>query len=396
MKPSVMPYIVVILLIIGALSTSAFVVSETEQVVVVQFGEVMRLVDKPGLNFKIPFIQEAMRFEKRWLEWDGDASQITTRDKRYIYIDVFARWRIKDPLVFIETLRDEDSAQGRLDDIIDNATRNVVANHRLIEAIRSTNRSLLNSRESALFGVNNIDDTLGDPNENEVASAGDNSAPDEAAASEKSETLQSEQNPEAEENPAEAADEEKDAPKKPEEPAQETAATKRAQEKSDRNSNTYAIEVGRDQLTRLVLEKASAKAEQLGIELRDVQIKRISYIESVQAEAFDRMISERKRVAEAYRSDGRGRSAEIIGKMEMELQQIQSEAYRESQKIMGRADAKAAEIYAKAYNTNPEFYTFTKTMESYLETIDENSWLVLSTDADYLRHLQTAKGKNPE
>ena len=156
MKRSITVFVIIVLLAIAAFSASAFIVTETEQVVVVQFGEVVRLVDKPGLNFKIPFIQDAKRFEKRWLEWDGDANQITTRDKRYIYIDVFARWRISEPLVFIETLRDEISAQGRLDDIIDNATRNVVANHNLIEAIRSTNRELVYTAEETAFSVNTI------------------------------------------------------------------------------------------------------------------------------------------------------------------------------------------------------------------------------------------------
>jgi membrane protease subunit HflC len=407
MSKSIIALVIIVLAGVIVFFASAFIVKETEQVVVVQFGEVVRLVDEPGLNFKVPFIQKAKKFEKRWLEWDGDANQITTLDKRYIYIDVFARWRISDPLVFIETLSDEVSAQGRLDDIIDNATRNVVANHKLIEAIRSTNRQLVYTGDEAHYSVKAIDDEMAadERAENldrteakaeaeaeaaqEAAPGGETSeAAEETEAGEKAEPAVQEEADQEENQAAEA----KDVPPTPieEDKANSEALTARTVVK---RRNPYAIEFGREKLTRLVLEKASAKAAQLGIEIRDVQIKRINYIESVQAKVFDRMISERKRVAEAYRSEGRGRSAEIIGKMEMELQQIQSEAYRESQKIMGRADAKAAKIYAEAYQKNPEFYNFTKTMESYRRTIDEESWLILSTDADYARHLGSQRGR---
>ena len=398
MKRSIAILIVIVLLSIIVFFASAFIVEETEQVVIVQFGEVVRLVDKAGLDFKIPFIQDAKRFEKRWLEWDSDPNQITTLDKRYIYIDVFARWRIKEPLVFIETLRDEVSAQGRLDDIIDNATRNVVANHKLIEAIRSTNRELVYVGDEAAYSVMDIHDEMAADKQADLDEDKAREAAEAAEAKEGEDTGQQEKAADAEgdaeaekESAASAA-----APTDDEEAKAPDTESESSSKSAPKRKNPYAIESGRDKLTRLVLEKASAKAAQLGIEIRDVQIKRINYIESVQAKVFDRMISERKRVAEAYRSEGRGRSAEIIGKMEMELQQIQSEAYRESQKIMGRADAKAAEIYAKAYQKNPEFYTFTKTMESYRQTIDEESWLLLSMDSDYARHLRSLKGRTPE
>ena len=379
MKPFVGMLVLLALLGVGVYA-SAFIVKETETVVVLQFGEVVRLVDEPGLAFLIPFVQEAKRFDKRWLEWDGDANQITTRDKRYIYIDVFARWRIKDPLVFIETLRDEVSAQGRLDDILNNATRNVVANHRLIEAIRSSNRHF----EYDVDEVNSA-------NSGDFLRAGDDAvdnvqpeAPDtDNAPVDRDKDTDTDAAPEV--KPAAAPPVKADEPKGVEDRA-------RDEQRLSENAETYAIDVGRDRLTRLVLEKASSKAEELGIELKDVQIKRINYIESVEMKVFDRMISERKRVAEAYRSEGQGRSAEIVGKMEMELQQIQSEAYRESQKIMGRADAKAAEIYAKAYSKNPSFYQFVKTMESYQQTVDESYSLILSTDGDYAGRLQSMTG----
>jgi regulator of protease activity HflC (stomatin/prohibitin superfamily) len=409
MKKSVFLTIIVLVLVVVGLYSSAFIVKESEQVVLVQFGEVIRLVDEPGLSFKIPLIQEAKVFDKRWIEWDGDANQITTRDKRYIYIDVFARWRISDALVFIETLRDEVSAQGRLDDIIDNATRNVVANHHLIEVIRSTNREFVSDVDDSVSLGGTItaakdleppapdapqepeDSPLRDQADKDKAAEGKERDPgatasDEEAAGDDEATAASDADS-AEAPPAETTDPAGTAP---------DMDSRMMSPGNNRRRNPYAIEVGRDKLTRLVLEKASAKAAELGIEIKDVQIKRINYIESVEAKVFDRMISERKRVAEAYRSEGQGRSAEILGQMEMEMQQIQSEAYRESQKVMGRADAKAAEIYAKAYNRNPEFYKFVKTLESYRETIDGNDWLILSTDADYVHHLQTMKGKRPE
>ncbi len=417
MNKSLLAGIVVVAAALVLLASSAFIVQETEKVVITQFGEVVRMVEQPGLGFKMPFIQDVKRLDKRWLEWDGDPNQITTLDKRYIYIDVFARWRIDNPRMYIETLRDETSAQGRLDDIIDNATRNVVANHKLIEVIRSTNRSFEHDmvEDSSLTVRDEISAADEDPMA-EVSVDAEKATPP-ATEEEEQDTSGSEENgdtaadedveePSEDEDAAPDAEEADDAKESPESAAEvaeakaeakaratEAEAEKDSAPTKSRRRNLYAIEVGRDNLTRLVLEKASAKAKQLGIDIKDVQIKRIDYIETVQDKVFDRMISERQRVAESYRSEGQGRSAEIIGKMEMELQQIQSEAYRESQRIMGRADAVAAETYAKAYKKDPEFYQFTKTMESYKQTIDEESWLLLSTESDIGGHLKTMKGK---
>ncbi len=347
--------IVVVLGVIGY--SAAYTVQEYEQVVIVRFGKVIgSAVTEPGLKFKMPIVDKAKSFEKRWLEWDGDANQITTLDKRYIYIDVFARWRIIDPLVFIASLRDERSAQGRLDDIINNATRNVVANHKLIEAIRSTNRE---------FGGSDIQSLQGKKADTLLK------APDAKSA-------------------LSGAEGEKAAEGKPKEKTQSDKNAEMMLSQTKMQS-LYKVSHGREKLTRLILEKASAKAAQLGIELKDVQIKRINYIESVQSKVFDRMISERKRVAESFRSQGRGRSAEILGQTEKELKMIRSEAYRKAQEIMGKADAEAAAVYADAYQNDPEFYNFLKTLESYQQTVDDKSWLILSTNADYARHLKSMK-----
>ncbi len=350
------PVILVIIVVLIIFYSAAYTINEAEQVVVVRFGEVRYTETNPGLHFKTPFIDDAMRFEKRWLEWDGEPNQITTLDKRYIHIDVFARWRIADVHAFIEVLRDEDTAQGRLDDIIDSATRNVIANHNLIEAIRTTSREFQESDEERLFTRG------GEP---------DAPAPVET----------------------EAVDQEKEtAEAEPEgEPNEPVPSKKTGLQNSPNQLNKksfYAISVGRDNLTRLILEKATAKAAQLGIELKDVQIKRIDYIQSVRDKVFDRMISERKRVAEAFRSQGRGKAAEILGRTEKELKKIQSEAYRQAEEIKGEADAEAAAIYARAYKRDPELYNFLKTLESYEQTVTEDTWMLLSTDADYARHLR--------
>ena len=294
---------------LATIASALYTVSETEQVIITQFGEPMGVaVTQAGLHLKIPFAQEANVFDKRWLEWNGNANQVPTRDKKYIGVETYARWRIANPLLFFQRLRDERGAQSRLDDIIDGETRNVIASHDLIEAVRTTNRAFEKAEEA--------EDIM-----------------------------------EAE--------------------------------------SMRQIELGRDKITRLILERVSNVVPDYGIELVDVQIQRINYIESVQAKVFDRMISERKRIADRHRSEGQGKSAEVRGKKERELKVIESEAYRKTQEIMGRGDAEATSIYADAYNRNRELYRFLKTMETYHSTIDKDSWLVLSTSADAFRYLQS-------
>jgi modulator of FtsH protease HflC len=296
-------------LALATVYSAFYTVSETEQVVITQFGEpIGRAVIKAGLHVKVPFAQEANVFDKRWLEWDGNANQVPTRDKKYIWVDTYARWRIANPLLFFQRLRDERGAQSRLDDIIDGETRNVIANHNLIEVVRSSNRAFERAEE--------VEDVM------------------------------------------------------------EAEAMRQ-------------VELGRDKITRLILERASHVVPDYGIELVDLQIQRVNYIESVQAKVFERMISERKRIADRHRSEGQGKSAEIRGKKERELKVIESEAYRKTQEIMGRGDAEATSIYATAYNRDRELYRFVRTMETYHATVDKDSWLVLSTDAEVFRYLQS-------
>jgi len=302
---------VVVLLGLLAVGGAFYIVGETQQVVIFQFGEPRgESVTTAGLKFKLPFIRKARYFDNRFLEWDGDPNEVPTRDKRFIHVDTYARWRITDPLKYYQRLRSEQGAQSRLDDILDGETRNVIANHDLIEVVRSSNRQFAVSEE-----------ITGDS----VVAGGE------------------------------------------------------------------IIEQGRGQLAQEVLQAAQARTEDLGIEILDFRFKRINYVEEVRLEVYARMISERNRIAEQFRSEGGGEAARISGERERDLRVITSEAYRQAQEIQGRADAEAADIYAAAYNGDPEFYRFLKSMEVLRQTLDSSTVLVLSTDNEFLRYLRRSR-----
>ena len=304
--------VIVAFAILIILVDAVYKVSETNQVIITQFGEpIGDAITTPGLHIKTPFIQKANYFEKRWLEWDGDANQIVTKDKKYIWVDTYARWRISDPLVFFQRVRDERGAQSRLDDIIDGETRNAIANYDLFEVVRSTNR--------------------------------------------------------------------------------EFETTEEAVEILDTEATQQQVEMGREKITHIILERSSEITPEFGIELRDVRVKRVNYVEEVQRKVFDRMIAERQRIAAKYRSEGDGRSAEIRGQKERELKRIQSEAYRTAQEVKGKADAEAVKIYADAYNLDVEFYQFMKTLETYRTIMDKETWLFLSTDSEFLKYLDSTR-----
>jgi modulator of FtsH protease HflC len=291
---------------------AVYTLNETEQAVITRFGQPRgAAITEPGMHFKMPIADTVNRFEKRWLEWSGDPNQIPTKDKKYIWVDTFARWRIADPLRFFQRMRDERIAQSRLDDIIDGETRNAIASFALIEAVRVSNREFED------------DETL----------SGDIFTPAEQ------------------------------------------------------------VNVGRDKLTRLILERASSVVAEFGIELVDVQMKRINYVDEVQVKVFERMISERRRIAERSRSEGMGRSAEIRGQKERELKAITSEAYRRAQELQGKADAEAAKIYAQAFGRDPEFYSFLRTLEAYRTTVDASTSLFLGTEADFLKYMRSSSRK---
>src|SRR3989339_1121007 len=296
--------------------SATFIVKETEQVIITQFGKPGgSAIVTSGMHFKVPFIQKANSFERRFLEWNGDPNQVPTKDKRFIWVDAYARWRIHDPLLFFQRVRDERGAKTRLDDILDGLTRNAIANHDLVEIIRSTNRKLETDGEM--------------------------------------------------------------------------------EEIQDSEIN-LKIQLGREKITRMIIEAAAPRLEVLGIELLDIRFKRINYVEEVQKKIYERMISERKRIADKFRSEGQGEAAKILGDKGRDLKKIESDAYRLAQEIKGNADAEATTIYAKAYNQSAEsraFYQFLKTMDTYKTTLSEKDWLVLSTKGDFFKFLQNPEGR---
>ncbi|MBW2297974.1 MAG: protease modulator HflC [Deltaproteobacteria bacterium] len=309
MKPKGLIIIVAIVLIVF-IYNAAYTVDETQQVVITQFGRIIGdpKVD-PGLKFKIPFIQKANYFAKNLLGWDGDPGQIPTLDKTFIWVDTFARWKIVDPITFFQTVNNRFNAIGKLNDIIDPAVRNAITSHRLISAVRNSNREM---------------DTTEIGREDE------------------------------------------------------------AENKRD----TYAIKIGRGEITRGILKQAQPKLSAFGIELVDVKIKRINYVEQVRKSVYGRMIAERKQIAEKFRSEGKGEARKILGEKERYLKQITSEAYRTAQEIKGEADAKATTIFANAFSIDPEFYSFTKTLEIYNEALGKDSELILSTDSEFFKYLK--------
>ena len=306
LKGSIIALVVVVGLIVY---NAAYIVDETEQVVVTQFGRIIgQPVTTPGLKFKVPFLQKANYFNKNLLSWDGDPGQIPTLDKKLISVDTFARWKIVDPVKFFQTVNNRFNAIGRLNDIIDPAVRDFITSNLLIEAVRKSNRDLVY--------------VLGREQDQE----------------------------------------------------REGARTK--------------IDVGREKLTSGILQQSQPKLAPFGIEIVDVKIKRINYVEEVRQSVYDRMTAERRRIAEKFRSEGKGEAQKILGEMERDLKQIESDAYRVSQELKGEADAEAIRLYAEAYGLSPEFYSFTRTLELYNESFDEKTSLVLSTNSELLKYLK--------
>ena len=300
----------VALLALVVLSASTYLVSETEQVIITQFGEPKGSpVSEPGMHFKLPFVQSVNVFEKRFLEWDGSPNQMPTKDKRFIWVDMYARWRITDPLKFFQRLRDERGAQSRLDDILDGETRNAVASYDLIELVRSSNR-----------------------------------------------------------------------------PAGSIPI-----ESEEERIVLDQISKGRRAIAASILEAARARTLDLGIEVLDIRLKRINYVDEVAKDVFARMIAERRRIAERFRSEGQGEAARIEGERQRDLQRIQSEAYRSAQELRGNADAEATAIYADAYGRDAEFYAFVKSLETYERVVDGKTFFVLGTDSDLLKYLRAPR-----
>ena len=290
-----------------------YTVDETEQVIITQFGRpIGTAITDPGLHFKVPFIQKTSYFAKNLLEWDGDPGQIPTKDKTFIWVDTFARWRIVDPLKFYKAVNNEMAAQKKLDDILNPTINNFIASNDLIEAVRSTDR--LSSTES--------------------------------------------------------------------------------KEKSSRSKDATelkAVTIGREGMTKGILEQAAPKLAEFGIEIVDFRIKRINYVEEVRQKVYERMIAERNQISEKFRSEGKGESKKIQGEQQKELRRIQSEAYKKVEEIKGKADAEATKIYAESFGKDPEFYSFINTLEIYKKSLDENIKVILSTNSDFFQYLKKYK-----
>ena len=310
--PGIVTGVVGVVAAIALLFSSVYTLSETEQAILTQFGKpVGGVVKDPGLHLKVPLVQEVHRFDKRWLEYDGNPNEIPTKDKKYIWVASYARWRIADPLRFFQAVRDERGGQSRLDDIVDGETRNAIASFDLIELVRSTNRTFQVTEDLAGIGA------------------------------------------------AEAM---------------------------------AKVSSGRAGIAKIILDKAAKITPEFGIELVDVRFKRINYVESVQKKVFERMISERKRIAERSRSEGQGRAAEIRGQKERDVLGASSAGYKSAQEVKGIADAKATAIYARAYGRDPDLYQFVKSMEALSASLDEKTWLILSTNSELLKFLKSDGG----
>lgn len=299
--------ILAVIIIIGLLG-SAFIVQEKDQVVITQFGRpIGKAITEPGLYFKVPFIQVANYFEKRYMEWNGDPNQVPTKDKKFIFVDTYARWQITDPLQFFKRLTNERGAQSRIDDILDGDTRNFIANNNIEEAVRTSNRTPVSSDSEII------------------------------------------------------------------------------------NDSLIVIFVGRERIQQEILASANKQTADLGIEILDFRFKRINYVQEVQDQVYERMKSERFRIADKFRSEGQGEASRINGEKERELKSIQSSAFRDAEQIKGKADATAASIYAQAYDQSSQsrnLYSFLKSMETFEKTFDTKTSIFISTDSELYKYLK--------
>lgn len=316
MNRSPVPFVVFLLILVAGvivLASSAYTLDEAEQAIIVQLGApVGEPVTEPGLHFKLPFVQEVRRFDKRLISWDGDPNQIPTRGEQFISVDTTARWRIADPLLFMQRVQNERGATLRLNDILDSVVRDHISATDLVEIVRSKDWQV--SREDI--------------------------------------------------ERAQAAE-------------------------TDEQILLQKVSTGREELVRSILEKAQEQMPSYGIELVDIRIKRINYVEAVEQRVFERMIAERQRIAEQFRSEGQGRAAEIDGDTQRQLALIQSEAARRAELIRGEADAEATRIYNEAFGADPEFFAFFRTLESYSRSLGGKTTLMLGNETDYLRYLKT-------
>ena len=281
MNNKIIVAVVCLVLIMVVLTGSVFTVDETRQAIITQLGKYMRTVAKPGLHFKVPFLQNVHMFEARVLEYDAEAAPIITSDKKHLVIDNYARWKIVDPLKLYQTVRDESGAQARLDDIVFSELREEVARHTLTEIV------LLN-RESIMEKVH---------------------------------------------------------------------------------------------------KQCDSKAREYGIEVIDVRIKRADLPSEVARSVYERMKAERRRIAKKYRSEGEEEAVKIRATTDKERTILLAESYRLAEKLKGEGDAEAIKVYAEAFEKDPEFFAFVKTLETYKKSLRQNTTVVLPSDSEFFMYL---------
>lgn len=325
----VIAIVVILFFIIGPF----YVVEEGEQAVVTRFGEIIQSTQQAGLKFKVPLVDTVVKYPKKILSWDGDPRRIPTKENQFIWVDATARWKIIDPIKFYESLNKMEQAYSRLDDVIESAVRTIISENSLSEAVRSSN--IINEKERKAEDV----------------------IPEEGTGQ-----LEDLENIE--------------------EIAQFVTI----------NIQQPQVMKGRRQLSSEMYASAARTTPDFGIELIDIVIRQIRYSEDLTESVYNRMVSERNQIAEAYRSFGEGKKQELLGQLEKEKESILSEAYAESETIRGNADAQVISIYADAYNRDREFFRFWRAIESYRKTLPKFS-KTLTTDMEYFDFLYNAEGR---
>ena len=278
--------VVVIIVLLAAVNSSFYIVDQTQQALLIQLGKPVSEPKGPGLHYKIPFVQKAIFFETRLLDYDARPAEILTADKKNLVVDNYAKWRIDDPLLFYRRVRNETGAVARLDDIIFAELRVELGRHEMDEIISKL----------------------------------------------------------------------------------------------------------RPDIMAVVTQRSDEAAKSYGISVMDVRIKRADLPQENERAVFGRMQAEREREAKLYRAEGQEQALKLRAEADRERAVILAEAYRQSQELKGEADAEATAIYAEAFSQDPEFYSFTRTLDSYRQAFADDTTLVMSPEEEFLRYLKDSSG----
>lgn len=306
---------------------SLFIVREWEQVVITQFGEIQgEPIREAGLHYKTPFVQDLHRFERRLVRWDGAPFTLYTSDRRTIQVDVSARWRIEDASAFLPRVRTVERGNERLSQLIEGALRDEIGKYDLFEVVRSTNRVLHDGSDLAM-GMQG-DETELDIDMEDIATLG-----------------------------------------------------RELRELPQDDEGNYTA--GRPVVNAGILEEARNRINEarLGIYVEDILLMQLNYTSDIESNVYAQMNAELEKISAGFRSHGHKNAEQRLGEMERELAGIESAAMQEAQGIRGHAEAEAIEIFAAAYNRDPEFYRFLRTLETYEETLRQNSSLIISTES---------------